>query len=464
MTGSATSRGATSTKITTTQSPSQISGPPARSPNVFESVAEVGALMGGTAVQLGKAAVDTAASVGSVIANTAGQTGKAVAETTAGVGNAIGNTVAQTGKVAVNSAFALGGVIEDSVAHSSKAAIETAQWLGETTTKQTFQWLESATQGAGHAVKFAGDNWLVRRLSGVLKLDWLVGAADRVDLGRAEADVRSLQRQYPNESPSQIAHRLMVQKAAYAGGTGLVSSLIPGAALALLAVDFAATTALQAEMVYQIAAAYGLDLKDPARKGEVLAIFGLALGGGRALKAGLGLVRNVPMAGAIIGASTNATMTYALGYAACRFYEAKLKDSSLSPESETLNVLTAESDQYLDRAIVQQATMDQILVHMIVASHPNKSWEQILPSLAALQLSPASLEAIAANLKSPKPLEELLNQLNRDYAIPLLALCYRISQIDEDRSPAEAEVLQRISRRFDIDLENIKQMVQGRVL
>jgi len=52
-------------------------------------------------------------------------------------------------------------------------------------------------------------------------------------------------------------------KATYAGG-GLASSILPGVALALLAVDLAATTQLQSEMVYQIAVAYGLD-KDPAQ-------------------------------------------------------------------------------------------------------------------------------------------------------------------------------------------------------
>lgn len=381
-----------------------------------------------------------------------------------GVSEAIGNTAARTGKAALHTAFAVGGIVENTVSHTGKTAIGMAKWVGENTAKQTYHWLKQTTQGAGQAVNFIGNNWLTRRLSGVFKLDWLVGITDRVDLNRAEADVRALQQKHPKDSSSQVAHRLMVQKAAFAGGAGLVTSLIPGEALALLAVDLAATTSLQAEMVYQIAAAYGLNLKDPARKGEVLAIFGLALGGSRALKAGLGLMRNVPMAGAIIGASTNATMTYALGYAACRFYEAKLQESTPIPAAETLDALTQESDQYLEVAIAQQAVMDQILVHMIVASYPNKDWEQILPNLAALQLSPASLEAIAANLKSPKPLHEFLEQLNRDYAVPLLALCYRISLIDQERSPAEMAVLEDISNKFGIELENIKQMVAGNLL
>ncbi len=47
-----------------------------------------------------------------------------------------------------------------------------------------------------------------------------------------------------------------------------------------------------------------------------------------AAKAGLSFLQNVPVAGAVIGASTNAAMIYALGYGACRFYETKINPLS----------------------------------------------------------------------------------------------------------------------------------------
>lgn len=188
----------------------------------------------------------------------------------------------------------------------------------------------------------------------------------------------------------------MVDKALQAGRSGLARSLVPGFAVALLALDLAATTSLQAEMVYQIACAYGLDIREPARKSEVLAIFGLSLGGSYAAKAGLGFLRNVPVAGAVIGVSTNAAMLYTLGYAACRFYEAKL-----NPLTEaTLVAAQAESEKYLESVLTQEVVMDQILIHVILASHPGKTWEQILPELQ-MHLSPASLEAIADPAKLP---------------------------------------------------------------
>lgn len=340
--------------------------------------------------------------------------------------------------------------------NAGKGVTNAALGLGGAAAQQTYHLLEHTTQGAGSAIAMIGNipllnNPVVKRVAGVLRLDWLVGMSHDLDLKQAEEEVRQLQQQYPQESPSQIAHRLMVKKAIYASGIGFASSILPGVAAALLAVDMAATTALQTEMVYQIAAAYGLDLQDPDRKGEVLAIFGLALGGSNALKAGLGFMRNIPLAGMMIGAGTNATMLYSLGYAACRFYEAKLKDNTDETAPETLEALQQESEMYLHTAMAQQAVMDQILVHMILASYPEKTWEDILPELRTLQLEPASLESIATHLQSPEPLGALLEQLNRDFAIPLLAQCRRIAVSKGGISAEEAKVLTAIAEKAGVD-------------
>ncbi|MHC5777475.1 EcsC family protein [Nostoc sp.] len=345
----------------------------------------------------------------------------------------------------------------ETVAQTGKAVLDTAVGVGEVIAKQTHKLIEQTTQTSGQAVNHLSENWLIRKLSGVLNLNWLIGATNLIDLEKAEAAVNKLKQKYPDESPSQIAHRIMVEKATQAATVGLATSILPGIAVALFAIDLTATTKLQSEMLYQIASVYGLDLKDPARKGEVLAIFGLALGGERLLKAaGLGLLRNVPLAGVAIAASSNATMIYSLGYAACRFYEVKLDESTSLTSPETLATLKAESEKYLSSAIAQQALMDQILVHMILASHPEKTWEEILPELQAVNLNSTSLDAIAQNIKSPKSLDILLNQLNRDFAIPLLAQCYKIAQLDNQTTPVEQEIIDAIANKFDIDTNPIQ--------
>jgi len=65
-------------------------------------------------------------------------------------------------------------------------------------------------------------------------------------------------------------------------------------------------------------------------------------------------------------------MLYSLGYAACRFYEAKL-DSPTTTGCDTSSFKATE--RYLETAIAQE--VDQILVHMLLAGHPEKSWSEI---------------------------------------------------------------------------------------
>lgn len=381
---------------------------------------------------------------------------KSASETVVDVGEAIGGRVVDAGKAIAKTTINVGGTVGHTAYETGESALKLAADVGDATFKQSTRLLSQATTGTGQAVSFVGDSPLIRKLTRASKLDWLIGVSDQVDVVKAAEYVRQIQQKYPDESPSQIAHRIMLEKAMYAGGVGLATSLVPGEAIALLAVDLATTTALQTEMLYQIAAAYGLDLKDPARKGEALAIFGLALGGSRAIRAGLVFVKNLPFAGALIGASANATMIYALGYAACRFYEAKLDPEVSETSDETLEDIHQKSEGYLEVAIAQQAIMDQILAHMLLASYPNKAWEDILPSLQSVGLHPNSLEAISKHLASPQPLGALLDQLNRDFAVMTLSHCYTIAQLDQQINPEEMQVLEAISEKFDLNLETVK--------
>ncbi len=412
----------------------------------FDSFAKmvggIGESIGNTTSQTGKAMVETATGLGDVVGKTTVVTGQAFVDTAVGVGKAVSDTVFKTGKAMVETVAGVGGAIAgvggaigDNASKAGQAAIKTAVGVGGSAAKQTFQILSQITE-------FVAGAPILRKV------------VDQVDLVKVEQSVKTLKQKYPNETPRQFAHRIMMEKAVYAGGSGLVTSLVPGAAAALFFVDLTATSALQAEMVYQIAAVYGLDIRDPARKGEVLTVFGLALGGNRAIKAGLELLQNAPVAGAVIGASTNAVMLYTVGYAACRYYEAKQESQTMS---ETLATSKEASDEYLKDAIKQQIIMDQILVHVISAGNPGMTWEDILPELEAMNMSPASLSVIKANIKSPPPLDQLLNQLNRDFAIPLLAQCERVVQRDGVRTPEEAKVIEKISQTFQIDLNAMKQ-------
>ncbi|MEH2397763.1 hypothetical protein [Nostoc sp.] len=367
----------------------------------------------------------------------------------AGTAGVVGGAAVQAGQAATGAAIGISGTIGGAAVQAGQAVAGAAVGIGGAIAGAAFQ----ATQIAGQALAIVGNNPPLQLAIKSLNQDWLNPLIQQVDLVKAEAAVRKLQQEHPNEEPAEIAHHLMLEKAVFAGGTGLVSSLAPGQAAAMFMVDWAATSALSVELVYQIAAGYGMNLNDSERRGEAVAIFGLGLGGKTAIKAGLGLLRNLPVAGAVIGASSNAVMIYALGYAACQFYEAKQNPLTLEA---TLVDAQVESEKFIEAAISQEKIMDQILVHIVLAGNPDKSWEDILPELQAANLSPASIDAIASHIKSPPSLKTLLEQINSDFAVPLLAQCQKIANLDGVITPQEAKVLETINKKLNRDLAAIK--------
>ena len=369
--------------------------------SVFGAVSASASAVGNAATSAGSAIVDTASAVG----NAAGTAGSAIVDTASAVGNA--------------------------AASAGSAAMQVPNFFGS-------------------SLVFISQSPILKKLTQKFKIDWLVNAIDAVDVVSAEAQVRELQRQYPHEKPEEIAHHLMVEKALLAAGSGLVSSLVPGVALALSGMDLAAITALSAELVYQIAAAYGMDLRSSDRKAEVVAIFGLSLGSNLAIEAGVALVSNIPLAGAVINASASATMIYALGYGACRFYEAHLDSSEIETKLEDLQeVLQAESEQYLETAIAQETVMDWILVYVVYASKKFTRWDELLPELRAANLNPrtlAEIEAVTNKSKLLPKLDILLAQLELDFAEPLLKRCTEMIEADGEINQQEGKILLTIQR------------------
>jgi uncharacterized protein (DUF697 family) len=199
----------------------------------------------------------------------------------------------------------------------------TSAAVGKTVGPAAQQFVEQGTETVGKIVTPIAENPLVKFASKVPGLNWLLTALGQVDVEKAQNEVDKLRQEYPLETPDQLAHRIIVDTALKAGGVGLLTNFVPPLALTLFAVDLAAVTALQAEMIYRIAAVYGFPLKDPTRRGEVLAIFGLSVGSSGVLKVGLSFVELLPIIGAVAGASNNAALIYSLGYVANRFYEAK---------------------------------------------------------------------------------------------------------------------------------------------
>ena len=305
--------------------------------------------------------------------------------------------------------------------------------------------ISTATSRTGNVIDSVGSNFLVKKAVQIFRADWLLKILDQVDVDKSEAEVKRLKQKYSSESSNQIAQRVIKQKAFYAGASGFATSIVPGSAAVLFSVDLVATTSLQAEMVYQIASAYGMDLHDSTRKGEVIAIFGLAFGGKMAIKAGLKLLRNMPLAGAVIASTSEAVMLYTLGRASCAFYEAKLNPVNFE---EKLAAIQKNSEEILKSAVPQEEIIDQILVHVILAGNQNRSKENVLTDLRAANLRPESIEAIAEYMDSPFPLEILLTNIKPEFALPLLVQCQKFAMLDGVITPEEAKIIEMIEKKL----------------
>lgn len=356
----------------------------------------------------------------------------------------VGAITLNSGQIIANTASGAYGAVGNAASHIYGKATDTSAALS----RHTFPLLSGLTTQAGNAVELVTDNATIRQLAQNFNLEHWLDVSEHIDIEKAQEVVQELKAKYPNEEPREIAHRLIMQKAIYAGGVGLSTSILPGAAIAFLAVDLAATALLQAELVFQIAAAYDLNLEDPSRKGEILAVFGCVLGANRVAKVGLGFVKNAPVVGAVIGATSNAAMIYALGHAACTFYE---KNLHLEASQEGIKELKEQNESYLEEVTAQEILADQILVHIVLAGNPDTSKADIISALQTANLSPASLEVISARLDKAQPLDDLLEKLQPDFAAYVLSQCQRIADLDDVVTKEEAAVIEQITRRFAAD-------------
>ena len=185
------------------------------------------------------------------------------------------------------------------------------------------KFVAGGTETVGKVVTPIATNPFIKFATKVPGVSWLMAAMGQVDVEAVQRDVAALRLEYPLDRDDELAQRVINNTAWKAAGIGLATNFVPPLALMLFAVDLGAVAALQAEMIYRIAAIYGFSSVDPTRRGEVLALWGLSMGSSEAVKMGLSIVELVPVIGAAVGSTSNAVILYSLGAVACRFYEAK---------------------------------------------------------------------------------------------------------------------------------------------
>lgn len=206
------------------------------------------------------------------------------------------------------------------IADTVKNASTTA---GEMVGTVLYELVEQGTETIGQAVTPIATHPFVKFTTKVPGISWLMAALGQVNVDIVQQEVESLRLNYPLDSVESLAQRVIADTVWKAAGIGLATNFVPPVALMLLAVDLGAIAALQAEMIYRIAAIYGFSPIEPSRRGEVLAIWGLSAGSSGVMKAGLSVVELTPIVGSAVGSAGNAAMLYGLGQIACRFYETK---------------------------------------------------------------------------------------------------------------------------------------------
>lgn len=215
----------------------------------------------------------------------------------------------------------------EEVMRTFETVVQTFRTTSESVAPVVQDFVEKGTERVGQIVTPVVEHPWVKYATRIPVIKWLMAILGQVNIEEVERDVQKLKQEYPFETPAQLVQRVIQKTAWKASGVGLVTNFIPPFALALLPLDIAAVTVLQAEMIYRIAALYGLELHDPTRRGEVLAIWWLSTNSSGFVKAGFSILEIIPVLGTVIGVASDAALLTLVGNVASRYYEEKLKSS-----------------------------------------------------------------------------------------------------------------------------------------
>lgn len=184
-------------------------------------------------------------------------------------------------------------------------------------------WLEPLTASVGQVLAPVANHPVMQGLTLVPGLRWLLVALGQVNVDQVRQGVDDLRRAQPQADRRALARQVMADTTLKAAGVGLVTNLAPPLTILLSLVDVGAVAALQAAMIYRIAAIYGYSPEDSERRGEVFTVWLLSASASGLVKSGLGLVETLPWLGTAVGVATDVTLIYSVGYWACRYYETK---------------------------------------------------------------------------------------------------------------------------------------------
>ncbi|MDJ0660466.1 MAG: hypothetical protein QNJ42_13405 [Crocosphaera sp.] len=197
---------------------------------------------------------------------------------------------------------------------------QTLKWINNQIVNNLENDLKPHLEETGKFLETLAKNPILQGIYPWIGLHWLMYILGEVDHQKIREGVEKLRQDYSRETPEQLANRIIQKQGLEAAKIGVITNLIPPFALLLLGLEFSAITQLQVEMIYQLAAAYNLNLETPLRRGENFALYNLSLGGGL-LKTSFSVVDIIPGIGPMVGAFSDAILLYGLGYATTWLYQ-----------------------------------------------------------------------------------------------------------------------------------------------
>jgi uncharacterized protein (DUF697 family) len=210
----------------------------------------------------------------------------------------------------------------------AQAVSEVAQGTTKAVTDVASGTAKAATDTSQNIVKVASVQNKNNLEAGQASKEASVAAHIRqVNISQIKQTVAALQEKYPNKKPAEISQRILIQQVPLASVIAGAIALVPGKVAEATGIDQASLTLMQAETVYQIAAAYGFDLLAPELKSEVFAIFDRALRASRMARMGLGFMQIIPFAGGVLNAGTDGYVLYLIGDIARNFFESKSQET-----------------------------------------------------------------------------------------------------------------------------------------
>ncbi|MBW4627911.1 MAG: hypothetical protein KME49_20975 [Brasilonema octagenarum HA4186-MV1] len=163
-----------------------------------------------------------------------------------------------------------------------------------------------------------------------------------IDLDAVEKFVTLVLTKFPNATPEQMTQRLLRRQLFRVSRTSVVMSVVPSKMAESVGVDHVEIALIQAEIIFQIAVAYGFELQIPECKNEAFAILDRVLRANRLATIGLSATQIIPVAGGFINTGTDTYLVYQIGNTAQQFYKSLTEEEV---PGETLEVFIEETQR-----------------------------------------------------------------------------------------------------------------------